>query len=56
MAKVFKETIEQPHPESPLEGHRVGEPLGGTSYVDQDIPMTSEVHTVEEIANNKLRS
>ena len=55
VAKVFKETIEQPHPEVHWEGHKWESHLEELhkKMLADNVPVTAEVHTVEEIAKQQ---
>ena len=55
VAKVFKETIEQAHPEVHWEGHKWESHLEELhkKMLADNVPVTAEVHTVEEIAKQQ---
>ena len=55
VAKVFKETIEQPHPEVHWKGHKWESHLEELhkKMLADNVPVTAEVHTVEEIAKQQ---
>jgi len=55
MAKGVKEAAEQPHPEVHWEGHKWESHLDELhkKMLADNIPVTAEVHTVEEIAKQQ---